>query len=112
MTELTQLAVDQFVRIEEPCERGPDPAGLRLARSGADLLLSWDDPAVAGLNWTVYRDAGPDPRGWGAPLASRVSDEDPGTPGIQWTDAGAAGPPQRYFYLIVSVNACGESPLY
>jgi hypothetical protein len=112
VTELTNVAADQFLTIEEPCERGPDPADLRVARAGADLALAWDEPAVAGLAWAVYRDAGPDPRAWGGPLAARVTDQDPGAPGIQWTDAGAAPPPQGWFYLVVSVNACGESPLY
>jgi hypothetical protein len=112
VTELTSVAADRFLAIVEPCERGPDPANLRVTRTGPDLVLAWDDPALAGLTWTVYRDAGADPRAWDAPLAQRVPDQDPATPGIQWLDAGAAVPPQGWFYLVVSVNACGESPLY
>ena len=112
VSELTSVAADRFLTIAEPCERGPDPVHLRVTRAGPDLELGWDDPAVAGLTWTVYRDANPDPRAWGAPLAERVSDQDPAAPGIQWRDAGAAPPPQGWCYLVVSVNACGESPLY
>jgi hypothetical protein len=112
VTELTNVTADQFLTIAEPCERGPDPANLRLTRAAPDLLLAWDDPAVPGLSWTVYRNADPDPHAWGAPLAQRVSDQDSATPGIQWRDAGAAGPPQGWFYLVVLVNVCGESPLY
>jgi len=112
ITELVNVAADQFLTIAEPCERGPDPGNLRVTRAGLDLDLSWDDPAVAGLTWAVYRDANPDPHAWVTPLAERVSDQDPAAPGIQWRDAGAAPPPQGWFYLVVSVNACGESPLY
>ncbi len=112
VSELTSVAADRFLTIAEPCERGPDPGNLRVTRAGPDLELGWDDPALAGLTWSVYRDANPDPRAWGAPLAERVSDQDPAAPGIQWRDAGAAPPPQGWYYLVVSVNACGESPLY
>lgn len=111
VSELTDVPADQFLTIGEPCPRGADPTGLLVDRDGADILLSWDDPADPELSWTVYREAGPDPSGWGAPLAERVSDADPGTPGIQWRDAGTAATPQPWFYLVVSVNACGESPL-
>jgi len=111
VSELTGVPADQFLAIAEPCPRGADPTGLLVAREGTDLVLTWDDPADPELSWTVYRDAAPDPAAWGAPLAEQVSDADPGAPGIQWRDVGAASPPQRWFYLVVSVNACGESPL-
>ncbi len=94
-----------------PCTVPGDPTGLLIDKSGDDVRLSWDDPGDPGLRWNVYRDASPDPSGWGAPHAADVTDEDPGTGGIQWTDAGAASDGETWFYLVTAVDDCGESPL-
>ncbi|MBP7148627.1 MAG: CRTAC1 family protein [Acidobacteria bacterium] len=110
-SEVTALPVNQFVRLREPCPVPDDPTGLLLGRAGPDIVLAWDDPAVPGLAWSVYRDARPDPATWGPAHAAGVTDQDPGTPGIQWRDAGAAGDGQTWFYLVAAANACGESPL-
>jgi len=109
--QLSSVAANQFLDLGEPCDGAPAASGLSVRRTGDDLLLEWDDPAVSGVNWNVYRDASPDPAGWGAPHAEAVTDEDPATPGIQHTDAGAGADGARWFYLVTAVNVCGETPL-
>jgi hypothetical protein len=84
---------------------------LRIARSGDDLTLSWDDPGGGAVTWNVYRDADPDPATWGAPHAQGVTDGDLGTAGIQYVDTGAVSAGPVLHYLVMTVNACGESPL-
>ncbi len=107
VSELNDVAVNQFLHIREP----GDPENLRVDKQGSDLRLSWDESAIAVTGWNVYRDMGPNPNGWGPPHDQNVTDEDPGTPGIQYTDTGAAADPSSYFYLITSVTTCGETPL-
>jgi hypothetical protein len=110
--QLTDVAVNQFLTIDEPCSPGaPAPDGLLVDRDGDDLVLTWDDPLTGGVTWNVYRDGVPDPSGWPGPHAQGVSDEDPGTPGIQYRDVGAAIDPSRWFYLVTAENVCGETPL-
>ena len=81
-----------------------------MARAGADLVLTWDDPALSGLAWNVYRGSAPDPAAWGPALAvlGRAT-RTPGTPGIQYRDAGAAAGGSALFYLVSAVDDCGES---
>ena len=76
-----------------------------------DVLLSWNDPAEAGLVWNVYRDTVPDPSTWGPPLDSGVADADAGTAGIQYVDIGAIAAGPLLHYLITADNGCIESPL-
>ncbi len=111
LQELTSVTVDQFLTVREPCDYASDPTGLAVDKDGADLLLSWDDPAAAGMTWNVYRDGSPDPAGWGAPTAVSVTDQDSATPGIQWRDTGEAGTADTWYYLVTAVNACGETAL-
>ncbi len=94
-----------------PCSLPGDPTGLLVDKAGDDVRLAWDDPGDPGLRWNVYRDASPDPSGWGGPHAADVTDEDPSEPGVQWTDAGAASDGATWFYLVTAVDDCGESPL-
>ncbi len=110
-TEITNVAVDQFATIQEPCPLGPDPANLRADKDGDDLILTWDDPSVSGLTWSVYRGELPDHSGWGAPHASGVTDADPLQPGIQYRDSGALTAATALYYLATSVNVCGETTL-
>jgi hypothetical protein len=110
-TELTNVAVNQFVRIAEPCPLGAEPANLLADKSGSDVLLTWDDPATPGLTWNVHRGSGADHSGWGPPLAAGVTDADPTQPGIQYRDTGALGSATSYYYLVSSVNECGETPI-
>ncbi|RMG45234.1 MAG: CRTAC1 family protein, partial [Acidobacteria bacterium] len=42
--ELTNVAVNQFLTVREPCTLPADPTGLIVERDGADLVLTWDDP--------------------------------------------------------------------
>ncbi len=107
-TEVLNVAANQFVTLDEPCVRPAEPSQLTLRRAGANLVLSWADPAVAGLTWTVHRGSVPNPAAWGAPVAQNVTDGDATTPGIQWTDTGAGAPPATLFYLVGAVNECGE----
>jgi hypothetical protein len=110
-TELTNVAVNQFLGVEQICRLPEDPANLLAARDGDDIVLSWDDPSDPGVTWNVYRDADPDPSYWGAPHAEGVVDSDPGTPGIQFRDTGAAAVGPMLCYLVTGVNECGETPL-
>ncbi|UCF66275.1 MAG: CRTAC1 family protein [Acidobacteriota bacterium] len=109
--QLTNVSADQFLTIVESCDAASDPSGLLLAKAGADLALTWDDPVQPAWTWNVYRDSQPDPALWGPPHAENVTDEDPTEPGIQFTDAGAAEGTASYFYLITTLNECGETPL-
>jgi thermitase len=93
------------------CAAPLDPTGLGLEKSGADGLLTWDDPSNPSLTWNVYRDTQRDPSLWGPPHASGVTDQDPGQPGIQYRDVGALDAPDSHYYKVTAVNACGESPL-
>lgn len=112
VSERTNLPVNHFFAVHEVCTPPADPQGLLVARRGADIVLSWDDPGRRGLMWRVYRDDAPDPRTWGPPHDPNVFDGDAGTPGIQHTDAGAAADGATYFYLTTLVDECGqESPL-
>jgi hypothetical protein len=86
-----------------------DPTGLVLDRDGNDVLLAWFGSADAGPTWNVYRDASPDPSGWGGPLAAGVTDGDPGTPGVQYRDAGGVPAGALQHYLVTEVG-CAESP--
>ncbi|ANM30275.1 hypothetical protein ABI59_12805 [Acidobacteria bacterium Mor1] len=108
---LTNVTADQFLTINEPCAGAADPTQLRLDRDGPDVVLTWDDPADAGISWNVYRDASKDPSGWGEPHAAGVSDADAGTAGIQHRDSGAAGDVTSHYYLITATNICGETAL-
>ncbi len=108
--ELTSVAVDQYLLVREPCDGPGDPTGLLLDKAGDDVLMTWDDPGIEAT-FNVYRDAGPDPAGWGAPHETGVTDEDAGTAGIQHTDVGAAADGVTWFYLVTAVNVCGETPL-
>ncbi|RMF74134.1 MAG: CRTAC1 family protein [Acidobacteria bacterium] len=108
--ELTAVPVNRYLHVREPCDLPADPSGLTVERAGDDLLLAWDDPG-APVTFNVYREATPDPSGWGAPHETGVTDEDPATPGIQHTDAGAAADGATWFYLVTAVDACGESAL-
>jgi hypothetical protein len=110
ISELYDVAVNQFLTIREPCDYATDPTNLKVDKAGADLLLSWDDPGASGWTWNVYRDSSPDPSSWGGPHRTGVTDEDPGTPGIQFTDIGA-GSGETHYYLVTAVNECGETPL-
>lgn len=112
VTELDNVAVDQILELEEPCPRAADPEELMVTKQSGDIRLSWNDPGVVGLKWSIYREGTFDPHLWGPAYKKNVTDEDSGTPGVQQTDSGAAVPLVNYNYLIVSVNECGESPLY
>jgi hypothetical protein len=92
-----------------PCVPPADPTGLVLDRDGNDVLLAWFGSADAGPTWNVYRDASPDPSGWGGPLAAGVTDGDPGTPGVQYRDAGGVPAGALQHYLVTEVG-CAESP--
>lgn len=108
---LTNVAVNQLLTIREPCDYATDPANLMVRKDATDLTLEWDDPAVAGTRWNVYRDGSPDPSGWGAPHEEGVTDAEPGTPGIQYRDPGAVPGTSAFHYLITAVNECGETDL-
>ncbi len=107
--ERTNIPVNRFLRLREVCTVAGDPTGLLVSRAGADLVLAWDDPKVAGLAWNVYRGTAPDPAAWGPALAPWADDQDAGTPGIQYHDAGAATGSAALFYLVSAVDDCGES---
>ncbi len=109
--DLTDVAVNQFLTVEEDCADAPDPANLTIAIDGDDLVLTWDDPALGDVTWNVYRDPGPDPATWGPPLAEELTDGDPGTPGIQYRDVGAVSAGTALHYLATAKNVCGETPL-
>jgi hypothetical protein len=105
------LAINRFITIREVCAEADDPADLRLARDGDDVVLTWNEPADLVWSWNVYRDVEPDPAMWGAPHAPDVIDEDPVSSGIQYRDVGAASGGSLLCYLITAVNDCGETPL-
>jgi len=110
VTEWTYVPVNRSLRIREVCTLPADPTNLILVKDGADVVLAWDDPALSGLTWKVYRDAQPDVSLWGAPRALGVGDQDPAAPGIQYRDVGAASDAGTYFYLVAAFSdACGES---
>lgn len=79
----------------------PQPiADLVLARLGSDLLLSWSESSGAAA-YRVVRTTHPDPRTWGVPWRTGVTDADPAVAGVQWTDAGAAvAVPVVFFYSL------------
>jgi hypothetical protein len=110
-TTLTDVAINQFLAIIEPCPLADDPINLMLEKDGEDIVLTWDDPAVLELTWNVYRDESSDPSEWGSVYAAGITDQDPGTPGIQYRDVGAVSTGASYHYLVTAVNECGESPL-
>jgi hypothetical protein len=89
-----------------------DPEGLRVDYGGGDVFLTWDDPAVPGLLWNVYRGDVAFPSLWGSALASGVADADLGTPGIQFVDAGGVGAGPTLFYRVTADNGCAESSLF
>jgi hypothetical protein len=109
VTERTAIPVNRFLRLREVCIVAGDPTGLLVARAGTDLALTWDDPAVPGLAWNVYRGQAPDPASWGPALALWVGDADGAVPGIQYRDVGAASGGSALFYLVSAVDDCGES---
>ncbi|MEW5805783.1 MAG: CRTAC1 family protein [Acidobacteriota bacterium] len=111
-TQLTNVAVNHFIRINESCPDVGDPTNLMVKKDVSDIILTWDDPSVPGLAWNVYRDERSNPMYWGLPHAGRITDSDPGTPGIQYRDAGAAVDGASYYYLITTIDGCCESPLY
>ena len=115
VTELHDVAVDQFLTIREGggCSGPPaDPTGLLVDKDPDDVKLTWDDPGDPQVSsWNVWREDHPDPSDWSTPHAEGVTDEDPGTAGIQWTDTGAAADGASWFYLVTAINDCGESPL-
>jgi hypothetical protein len=88
-----------------------DPADLRLARQGEDVLLTWDDPGVSGIVWNVYRAPVANTALWGAPHEADLSDGDAGTEGIQYTDTGAVAADPLLFYVVTAANDCAESAL-
>jgi hypothetical protein len=94
------------------CSAPQGPSGLTLDRDGDDLILTWDDPGPIGVRWNVYREATPNPAGWGSPHASSVEDEDPGRPGIQYRDTGGVSVGSILYYRITAVSGCGESSLF
>jgi hypothetical protein len=109
-TEWKYVPVNTFLRIREACAPPADPAGLRTAKDASDLVLTWDDPVLAGLSWKVYRGLQPDHALWGAPRALGVTDQDPATPGIQYRDSGALNDPASLYYLVTAFAPdCGES---
>jgi len=105
------LPVNRFLTIREVCAIADDPANVLLGKDGADLLIEWDAPPGPVWNWSLYRDADPDPSMWGAPFDPDVTDEDPATAGVQYRDAGGLVSGSSHFYLLTAVNDCGESPL-
>jgi hypothetical protein len=109
VTERRWVKPRQFLRIQEVCTLPADPANLLAARDGDDVVLTWDDPAVPGMRWQVYRGTVPDPTGWGAPLGLEVGDADAVAPGIQFRDAGAAASQDPHHYRVTAVDSCGES---
>lgn len=92
-TTLTNVSVNQFLTLG-------DPANLMLEKDGADVILTWDDSALPGLTWNIYREENPDPSTWGPAHSTGVSDQDPGTPGIQYRDAGAVSTGASYYYFV------------
>ncbi len=111
-TEWKYVPVNTFLTIREQCTPPADPTRLTVAKQGADALLSWDDPAIAGLTWKVYRDTQPNRALWGAPRSLGVTDEDPGSAGIQRKDLGAIAEASSLYYLVTAFSpSCGESPL-
>jgi hypothetical protein len=109
-SEMFDVAVNQFLTIQEPCDYATDPTNLVVDKDVDDIRLTWDDPAATGWTWNIYRDTGPDPSQWGEAHETGVTDGDLGTPGIQWTDIdGMSG--SSYYYLVTAVNQCGETPL-
>jgi hypothetical protein len=109
-SQMFDVAVNQFLTIEEPCDYATDPTNLMVDKDVNDVVLTWDDPLASGWTWNVYRDGGPDPSLWGDPHEGGVTDGDLGTPGIQWTDIDAISG-STYYYLVTAVNECGETPL-
>jgi len=109
-TEILGVAADGVLTVEEAgCLVPGDPDGLRMTLDGSAVVLTWNDPGDPTLRWNVYRDASPDPSGWGAPYAEDVVDEDPATPGVQYTDPAPGAGSQHY--LVTASSGCGESPL-
>jgi hypothetical protein len=106
----TDVAVNQFITIQEICFLANDPANFLVDKDGDDILLTWDDPEEA-LTWNVYRESDPDTTGWVEPHAEGVTDGDLVTPGIQFRDIGGAATGDPYCYLVTAVNECGETPL-
>jgi len=101
---------EECERVCGDCVPPGDPGLLFVTRDADDVVLSWSAGSSATA-WNVYRDAGPDPSSWGPAHAAGVTDSDPAVSGVQHRDAGAvlAGP--RLYYLVTSLNGCGESPL-
>ena len=109
VSERTNVAVNQFYTIHEVCTTPVDPTGLLVAVDSPDVVLTWDDPGMRGLNWNVYRGTASNPSGWGAPHAQSVYDQDLVTAGIQHRDLGAAAGVSSYYYLVSAINDCAES---
>lgn len=109
-TEWKYVPVNTFLTIREVCTPPGDPTRLTITKHGPDLRLSWDDPAIAGLSWKVYRDTQPNRALWGAPRSVGVTDADSGTAGIQHVDVGAASGNTSLYYLVTAFSpSCGES---
>lgn len=110
--ELSAVAVNQYLALREPCDGASDPTHLRLAKSGTDVAMTWDDPGEAGWTWNVYRDADADPGQWTEAHQRGIVDEDPLATGIQHDDGGALDPALgTFFYLVTTSNVCGETAL-
>jgi len=45
----------------------------------------------------------------GLTLTAGITDAEPGTPGIQYVDVGAISAGSTWYYLLTTVNGCGES---
>ncbi|MFN7966267.1 MAG: VCBS repeat-containing protein [Acidobacteriota bacterium] len=110
-TEWKYVPVNTHLTIREVCTPPGDPTGLVLAKQGSDIVLTWSDPAIAGLTWKMYRDTQPDHSLWGAPRALGFSDEDAAAAGIQHRDVGAIAQTSSLFYWVTAFSSsCGESP--
>jgi hypothetical protein len=109
-SEWKYVPVNTFLRIREVCTPPADPVNLTVAKEAPDVVLTWDDPGIAGLSWKVYRGIQPDHSTWGAPRKVGVTDQDPAAPGIQYRDSGAGSDPSTSYYLVTAFSTeCGES---
>ena len=88
-----------------------DPSGLRIDRGGNDVLVQWNEPAVAVTTWFLYHDSDRNPANWGPPRIVDITDQDPATAEIQLFASLPTPPSGSVTYVKVTAVDCGESPL-
>ena len=76
---------------------------LGVWRQDEDVVLTWTESEGA-VDYDILRSTDPDPRTWGAPWKSAVTDQDPVIPGVQWIDTGVVGYPADLFFYNVTAS--------